>query len=566
MIFVASSVLEVAGVLSIVPFLAVLGSPAAIGNEPLINAIYVAGNFKSHDELLIALGSAAFAMLVIAALVRLMAVYLLNRYIHGCRSDLSCRLFEGYLRQPYEFFFARHSGDMSTIVLSEVDMFVDSALMPMAQIISSSFVFGILFALFVLIDPTVAMLATLSVCLIYLLIYRSSRAHMARSGHERTQANRERFEVASEAFAGIKSIKVMGLESSYLNRFRRPSDIAARSIILNATLSQVPRIIIEATGFGFIILLALMLTVRQQNQNDVVLPLLGLYAFAGYRMLPALQIIYQNLHHVRFAGSVITKLRDDIALCRLPPRISTPGSAPFLAQELRLDQLCFTYPTGRGKESQRAGISNISLTLQAGRSLGIIGKTGAGKTTLVDVILGLLLHDSGQITADGIVIDDSNRRAWQSHIGYVPQDIYLRAGSVAENIAFGLDLQAIDHARVIEVAKMVHIHEFIEKQLAEGYATHVGERGITLSGGQRQRIGIARALYRDPDLLIFDEATSALDTDTEAAVMNVLNQLSGKKTIIMIAHRLTTISRCDAVVRMDSGRIVENERSSAFVG
>lgn len=559
MIFVVSSITEVASVVSIAPFLAVLGSPAAVSNQSLINAIYRAGAFQSHDELLVALGIASFALLVVAALVRLMTVYILNRYIHSCRLDLSCRLFEGYLRQPYGFFLARHSGEMSTMVLSEVDMFVDNALLPLAMIIGSGFVLGILVVLLVLIDPMVATVATLCVSLVYVLIYRSSQTRIEQSGEERTQANRERFEVASEAFAGIKSIKMMGLEPVYLNRFRLPSLVAARSIILNTTLNQVPRIIVEATGFGFIILLALMLTLRKQDQNDVVLPLLGLYAFAGYRMLPALQSIYQNLNNMRFAGSVITKLRDDMALCRQLSPVLNAGPTPFLTRELRLEKLFFTYPRIGMEEVQRADISNVSLTLKAGQCLGIIGKTGAGKTTLVDVILGLLCHDSGQILVDGVPITQCNRQAWQSRIGYVPQDIYLTASSVAENIAFGVDVDAIDHARVAEVAKMAHIDVFIETQLPAGYATNVGERGITLSGGQRQRIGIARALYRDPDLLIFDEATSALDTDTETAVMNALTELAGKKTIIMIAHRLTTVARCDEIIRLENGRVVATD-------
>lgn len=559
-VFVASSIMEVTGVVSIVPFLAVLGSPAVITSQSVISALYRAGGFQAHDHLLVALGIAAFVTLLVAALIRLLTVYVLSRYIHSCRLDLSCRLLEGYLRQPYGFFLARHSGELSTMVLSEVDMFVDNALMPMAQIISSAFVCGLLIVLLVFIDPVVATVATASVGMVYVLIYRSSQKRIAQSGEERTQANRERFEVASEAFAGIKSIKVMGLEPTYVNRFRLPSQVAARSIILNTTLSQMPRIIVEAAGLGFIILLALLRTLRKQDQNDVVLPLLGLYAFAGYRMLPALQSIYQNFNNMRFAASVITRLREDMALCRRALPLLDAGPTPFLTRELRLEKLSFAYPKTGSGEGQRAGICNVSLTLKAGQCLGIIGKTGAGKTTLVDVILGLLVHDSGQILVDGVPITDANRQAWQRRIGYVPQDIYLTASSVTENIAFGLDVESIDHARVAEVAKMAHIDAFIETQLPQGYRTNIGERGITLSGGQRQRMGIARALYRDPDLLIFDEATSALDTDTETAVISALTELAGKKTIIMIAHRLTTLSRCDEIIRLDNGRVDSADR------
>ncbi|WP_337846570.1 ATP-binding cassette domain-containing protein [Sphingomonas sp.] len=555
-ILVIASLLEVAGVISIMPFLLVLESPALVESNRVVATVFHQGGFGSYHALLTALGITSFVLLLLAALVRLVALYGLNSYIHGCRLDISCRLFEAYLRQPYGFFLARHSGDMSTMVLSEVDAFVDNALMPMAQIVSSAFVLAILVVLLVAIDPLTAIVASLVISIVYLSIYRVSRTRIARSGADRMEANGKRFEVASEAFGGIKSIKVMGLEPVYLTRFRLPSLVAARSIILNTTLSQIPRIVVEATAFGFIILLALTLTLRRQDPNDAVLPLLGLYAFAGYRMLPAVQAIYQNFNNMRFGEAVIAKLYADMRLCRVDAHDAEAVPAPLLKHDLTLEALSYAYPDHGGLAGQRAGIRDIDLTLPAGQSLGIIGTTGAGKTTLVDVILGLLVHDTGRILVDGTAITDANRRAWQRRIGYVPQDIYLSASSVAENIAFGVDPDQIDHRRVVDVARMAHIDAFITAHLPQGYATAVGERGITLSGGQRQRIGIARALYHDPDLLVFDEATSALDNDTEAVVMDALNDLAGKKTIIIIAHRLTTIARCNQVIRLEQGRVV----------
>ncbi len=555
-ILVTASLLEVVGIISIMPFLMVLETPVLVESNRVIAWIYELGGFDSYRALLTALGISAFVLLLLAALVRLVALYALNSYIHGCRLDISCRLFDAYLRQPYGFFLARHSGDMSTMVLSEVDAFVDNALMPMAQIVSSAFVLAVLVVLLFAIDPVTAIVATLVIGLSYLLIYRASRTRIARSGADRMEANGKRFEVASEAFGGIKSIKVMGLEPVYLSRFRLPSLVAARSIILNTTLSQMPRIVVEATAFGFIILLALTLALRKQDPNDSVLSLLGLYAFAGYRMLPAVQNIYQNLNNMRFGEAVVAKLYADMRLCNGDASSADELPSPLLTRDLTLERLSYTYPDQGALAGQRAGICDIDLTLPAGHSMGIIGTTGAGKTTLVDVILGLLEHDSGRILVDGAPITAANRRSWQRRIGYVPQDIYLSASSVAENIAFGVDRDKVDHDRVVEVARMANIDAFVSDRLPQGYATAVGERGITLSGGQRQRIGIARALYHDPDLLVFDEATSALDNDTEAAVMDALNDLAGKKTIIIIAHRLTTIARCDQVIRLEQGRVV----------
>lgn len=556
-ILVLASFFELAGVVSVLPFLRALESPTAIETNGLMSAIYRLGDFGSYDALLMALGITAFTLLLMAALVRAITLYSLNGFIHSCRLDISCRLFSLYLHQPYIFFVTRHSGEMSNMVLSEVDLFVDSALTPMAQILSSFFVLTALLLLVIYMDPATAIGAMLVITAVYATIYWASRKRIARSGAERMAANRRRFEVAGEAFAGIKPIKMMGLESRYLERFWTASRIAARNIIFNTTVGQLPRIVVEATAFGGIILLALILTMRKQPGDAGVLAMLGLYAFAGYRILPALQNIYQNLNNMRFAAPVVDRLFADIRRCTNDMPGVASDDAPMLQTRLQLEHVDYSYPRRGTNDQWPAGISDISFDLAAGQSLGIIGATGAGKTTLVDVILGLLVHDGGAILVDGVAITDVNRAAWQRRIGYVPQDIYLSASSVAENIAFGLDWAAIDHDRVAQVARMAHIDDFIVTQLPQAYATQVGERGITLSGGQRQRVGIARALYHDPDLLVFDEATSALDNDTEAAVMDALTELAGKKTIIMIAHRLTTISRCDQVIRLDNGRMVD---------
>ncbi|MBL8563249.1 MAG: ABC transporter ATP-binding protein [Gemmobacter sp.] len=564
-LMVASSFLEVVGIVSVVPFLSVLENPGWIDSNAVLSAAYRLGGFTDAQDFMVMLGVLAFVLLVTAAGVRGLTVFCLSRYIQACRLEISCRLLEGYLHQAYGFFLGRHSGEMSNLVLSEVDMFVDSALMPMAQTISYSLVLAALVSLLIYVDPLTAISAAAVIGGAYVLIYRVIRERLTRSGQERLEANRARFEAASEGFAGIKSIKIMGLEGRTLTRFRVPSVVAARSIVLNNTLGQMPRMVIEATAFGGIIVLAMGLALRREGDSAAVLPVLGLYAFAAYRMLPAVQSIYQNLSNLRFVAPVVERLAEELAECQARPPVT--GAAQMrLTRDLQLEGLGFDYgatsaqPTARG-----AGIAEISLTLPVGHSLGIIGTTGAGKTTLVDVMLGLLEHQTGEMRVDGTPVTASNRRAWQDRLGYVPQDIYLTASSIAENIAFGLPEAEIDRARVAEVARMARIADFIETELPEGYATQVGERGVMLSGGQRQRIGIARALYRDPDVIVFDEATSALDTETETAVMEALAALAGRKTLIIVAHRLTTIARCDQVIRLEQGRIVARLRGADLV-
>ncbi len=565
-LMVASSFLEVVGIVSVVPFLSVLENPAWINSNSALSTMYRLGGFDSSQDFMVMLGILAFLLLVTAAAVRGLTVFFLSRYIQACRLEISCRLLDGYLRQPYSFFLGRHSGEMSNLVLSEVDMFVDSAMMPMAQTISYSLVLAALVSLLIYVDPLTAISSAVVIGGAYVVIYRAIRERLTRSGHERLVANRARFEAASEGFAGIKSIKIMGLEGRTLTRFRVPSVVAARSIVLNNTLGQMPRMVIEATAFGGIIVLAMVLALRREGDSSAVLPVLGLYAFAAYRMLPAVQSIYQNLSNLRFVAPVVERLAEELALCRPASPAEGDGAPLSLTRDLQLEGVAFDYGSALGQSAGRgAGISQISLTLPVGHSLGIIGTTGAGKTTLVDVILGLLAHQAGQMRVDGTPITDANRRAWQDRLGYVPQDIYLTASSIAENIAFGLPVMEIDQARVAEVARMARIADFIETELPDGYATQVGERGVMLSGGQRQRIGIARALYRDPDLIVFDEATSALDTETETAVMEALTALAGRRTLIIVAHRLTTVARCDQVIRLEQGRIIARMRGADLV-
>jgi ATP-binding cassette, subfamily B, bacterial PglK len=545
---------EVIGVASVMPFLAVLANPRMIETNPWLAWFYEAGGFASPDRFLVILGTASFAILLLAAVVRSMTFYAQSLFVQMRRHSLGCRLLEGYLNQPYQFFLDRHSGDMSKNILSEVDLFVDRGLMPMAQIISYGVVLVALVSFLLVVDPLTTITVAAVIGSTYLVIYRFVRQTLEQGGKERLDANRRRFEAASEALGGIKSIKIIGREARYLERFSKPSFIVARRMALSGLLGQLPRYAIEAVAFGGIILMALILTMRHGTQEGgslaTVLPMLGLYAFTAYRILPATQNIYQNSSSLRFASSVIEGMAHEIA-CASPQGSTAQVTAPLrLTRALELQSVTYHYPNDRG-----TGIADISLTLQRGESLGIIGTTGAGKTTLVDVILGLLIPASGRILVDGIQVTDSNRRPWQDNLGYVPQDIYLTDSSIAENIALGLDPLEIDQARVEEVARMARIHDFVIGELPHGYATRVGERGVRLSGGQRQRIGIARALYHDPEVIVFDEATSALDTFTEAEVMEAVGALSGKKTLIIIAHRLSTVEACDIVVCLERGRL-----------
>jgi len=552
---VIMALLETAGVASVMPFLSVVGDPQMVETNPILAAVYSTLGFTSVDVFLFALGAVAFGIVLFSALFRILAHYAMNRFIEMRRHSLSKRLLETYLRQPYEFFLDRHSGDMSKSILSEVDQLVENVFRPGMMLVAYSVVLLALVTLLLIVDPIIATSVAAVVGGSYAAIFLAVRPLLSRLGLERREANKARFEAAGEALGGIKDIKLLGREHAYLQRFHGPSVRQASTQAGNQTISLVPKFLIEAIGFGGIIVLSLVLLAAHgdaiRGGLGQVLPMLGLYAFAGYRMLPAAQHIYAGLSKLRFGAAAVDGAYDDLRQREQLAEIHKLAPAPLRPnKEISLEGLSFTYPN-----AVQPSLRSINLTIPVGSSLGIIGTSGAGKTTLVDVLLGLLCPDEGAIVVDGQPITDANRRAWQQTLGYVPQNIFLTDTTVAENIALGISLKDVDREQIVRCARMAQVHQFIAEQMPNGYDTVVGERGVRLSGGQRQRIGIARALYHNPAVLVFDEATSALDSETEEAVMSAIDALAGAKTLILIAHRLTTVQNCDQIVRLEQGRI-----------
>ena len=547
------AMLETASVASVMPFLSVLGDPGMVESNPVLANIYDSLEFQSVDAFLFALGAVAFGLVLFSALFRILTHYVMNRFIEMRRHSISKRLLETYLRQPYEFFLDRHSGDMSKSILSEVDQLVMNVFRPGMMMVAYSVALVAIVTLLLIIDPLITFVVAVVVGGSYAAIYLLVRPVLIRFGFERRRSNKERFEAAGEALGGIKDIKLLGREHAYLQRFHGPSFRQASTQASNQTISQVPKFLIEAIGFGGIIALSLVLMARHGGVTGdglgQVLPMLGLYAFAGYRMLPAAQHVYAGLAKLRFGIAAVEGVYDDLYQREQLAEIRHFAPAPLHPQrKIKLEHLSYTYPN-----ANKPALRDINLTIPVGSSVGIIGTTGAGKTTMVDLLLGLLRPGQGAITVDSQPITSDNLRAWQQSLGYVPQDIFLTDSSVSENIALGVSPEQIDHKQVEKCARMAQVHDFIVDQLPHGYDTAVGERGVRLSGGQRQRIGIARALYHDPAVLVFDEATSALDNETEAAVMEAVSALSYSKTIIIIAHRLTTVAGCDQRVTLEDG-------------
>ncbi|MBY5269433.1 ABC transporter ATP-binding protein [Spiribacter salinus] len=555
MMAIGMAVLETAGVASVMPFLSVLGDPGIVETNPVLATAYDFGGFASVDAFLMALGVGAFALIVTSAIFRAVTLYAITRWSMMRMHSLSERLLETYLRQPYAYFLDRHSGDMSKSILTETQQLQGQVIRPALNVLAHGTVLLAIVILLVAIDPVLATAVAALIGGAYALIYVGIRRFLGRIGQDRVRANAERFTAAGEALGGIKDVKLLGREHAYLSRFRGPSTRFAKHQAASQVLGQVPKFLIEAIGFGGIIVLTLVLMAANGGVSGGglggVLPVLGLYAFAGYRMLPAAQQVYQGIAQLRFGSAAVDTVYDDLHRRASLAEIHKTAPAPMQPErEIALGQVTYHYP-----RSAQPALVDINLTIPVGSSVGLVGSTGAGKTTLVDVILGLLRPTEGAITVDGEPVTDGNLRAWQAALGYVPQDIFLTDATVTENIAFGIDPERINAEQVERCARMAQVHEFVTNEMPQGYNTIVGERGVRLSGGQRQRIGIARALYHDPDILVFDEATSALDTVTERAVMEAIDALHHQKTIILIAHRLSTVAGCDQVVLLDQGRV-----------
>ena len=550
--------LEVVSVGSIMPFLQVAADPASVHENAYLSWAYETVGFADTNTFLIALGLGALAALVASNAFIVFTTWALFRYVWGRNHSLSRRLLRSYLYRPYEYFLTRNSAELGKNILEEVKEVTGQMLMPAlrggAKAIVALFIIGFLF----FVDPVVAGMVTGILGLAYAGVYYAVRDRLDRTGAERVEANTKRYQFVSEAFGGIKEVKLRGKEETFLDQYDDPSKHYARVQAHYRVIKRAPRYILEAVAFGGIILIAVYLIAVQENIRQVI-PMLGLYAFAGYRLMPALQQAFKGLASARFNVAALEKIHDDLQQrAEAAPHVSTNGTADTtespltLDDRLALEDVSFTYPG-----AEEPAIKDLSMEVPAHTTVGFVGKTGSGKTTTVDLILGLLRPQQGMISVDGTPLREGGTiRRWQQDIGYVPQQIYLADDTVARNIAFGVPEENIDMGAVRNAAGRAHIYDFITGELPDQWQTIVGERGVKLSGGQRQRIGIARALYHRPSVLVFDEATSALDQATEASVMEAVYALEENHTMVMIAHRLSTVKRADNIVMLEQGRKV----------
>ncbi len=544
--------LDTVGIASVMPFVAVLSNPEFVKTNYYLAKVYNWFGYTSPESFLFSLGILLFILFVISLTFRALTTYAITRFSTMRLHSITCRLLGVYLRQPYVFFIGRNTGDLRTSILSEVSQVTRGVLVPCMSLISDVLVTIALFSLLLIVEPLIPLGVAVLLGVFYSVVYFFSRRMVRGIGKDRFKANKQRYILASEGLNGVKELKLMGREQAYLERFKQASERFAKHQAANQIIGLLPGFGIQAIAFGGVILMILYL-LKQHGDLEGALPIIALYTFAGYRLMPGFQGIFKNIIQIRFTLPVLESLCKDYALKQEKAirKEKKNYTQLFIRESIRLHNVNYRYP-----QASSNALNNINLTIPAGNSVGFVGTTGAGKSTIVDIILGLLTPSEGEVIIDCQTLNTENLRAWQDNIGYVPQTTYLADDTVAANIAFGIPAETINKEALEYAAKTAHIHDFIESDLEHGYDTRIGERGIKLSGGQRQRLAIARALYHNPDVVIFDEATSALDNATEAAVMEAVEELHGLKTVILIAHRLSTIKNCDRIFLLEKGTLI----------
>jgi ATP-binding cassette, subfamily B, bacterial PglK len=472
-----------------------------------------------------------------------------NKFIYDVQANLSNRLFQGYIEQPWAFHLQRNSAQLIQNIMHEVVIFCSSTLNSGMVLLTDGLVFLGVSIMIVCVEPIGGCITLGVLAVVVLTFQRFFRSRVSRWGKLRQYHEENRLQHLQQGLGGAKDLKLLGREHNFVEQFSKHNIKSGNVNHKLSTLLEVPRLLLELLAVIGLVCMVLVMLV-QGKPVGMLIPTLGLFAAAAFRLMPSVSRILGSMQNLRYSSPSIHVLYDEMMLIAGNKISKKQGKITF-SHDIVLENIAYKYANAK-----QDALRNISLSIPRGTSVGFIGTSGAGKSTLVDIILGLLTPGSGTIYVDNKNIQ-MQLRGWQDQIGYVPQAIFLTDDTLKRNVAFGLPDNQIDDASVSRAIKAAHLDEFIDS-LPEGMETTVGERGVRLSGGQRQRIGIARALYHDPEILVFDEATSSLDSMIENEVMNDINALQGKKTLIIVAHRLSTLKNCNCVYRLEQGKIVDS--------
>ena len=544
---------EIIGVVSIVPFMSLVGNLEIINENKFMSELYILSGLDSELHFVFFIGIIVLSLLFLSSLISIFTIWRLTMFAAQIGTEISDRLYSYYLHQNWLFHSAQNSAELTKKVVNETQRITNGILMPLMTMNAKiALAFFMLLSLFIF-DPLVAVVGMAVFGGAYLFLYLIVRSRFIANGRNITAIYSNRYLLLSEGFGGIKDILLYGRSTDFIKRFDTSGKKLAFSLGNNQALALMPRYFIELIAFAIIISLTLYLISNHAGELSVVVPLLSVYAVASIKMLPAFQQIYLSIANIKSNISAFETIEDDLINSRkkINQVHELDISRMYPEEKISLENVTFTYPN-----DVKPVLNKTNLLLPINSVIGIVGPSGSGKSTLIDTLLGLIRPQEGKLKIDDVIIDDLNLRSWQNSIGFVPQSIFLSEGSIVNNIAFGIQDSEIDLERVKKAIKLSHLDELISK-LEEGIYSKVGERGVQLSGGQRQRIGIARALYQDSEILVFDEATSSLDGISEKMIMEAIDSFIGKKTIIIVAHRLKTVERCDKIYFFDEGKVAD---------
>jgi ATP-binding cassette, subfamily B, bacterial PglK len=548
LLMICASLAEVVSIGAVLPFLGVLTAPERVFDHKLAQPMIQALNLTEPKQLLLPLTVAFAVAALLSGVMRLMLLWAQTQISHAIGADFSISIYRRTLYQPYAVHVARNSSEVISGISGKANSLVHYVILPVLTILSSILMLITILVVLVAIEPRVAFAAFAGFGAIYAVVIFATRNRLARDGQRMSREQNQVIKALQEGLGGIRDVLIDGTQSVYCKIYR-DADLPLRRAQANIQIIGIgPRFGIEALGMVLIAVLAYSLAGRPAGITSVI-PVLGALALGAQRLLPVLQQAYSSWTAMSGGRASLSDALDLLEQ-PLPAHADAPLPAPIPFQRgITLNRVAFSY-TPRGPNV----LKELELSIPKGGRIGFIGSTGSGKSTLLDIVMGLLHPTEGSLEIDDVVITPQNYRAWQAHIAHVPQTIFLADTTIAENIAFGVPLELINHDRVRQAAQKAQIAQAIESW-GNQYDTLVGERGVRLSGGQRQRIGIARALYKQADVIVFDEATSALDNDTERAVMQSIESLDNELTILIVAHRLTTLKNCNQIVELDDGGV-----------
>jgi ABC-type multidrug transport system fused ATPase/permease subunit len=550
-VMVLTSFAEVASIGAVLPFLGILMAPEVIFQHSLAQPVVLMLGVTEPAQLLRPLTIVFILLALLSATMRVILLWAQTHLGFAIGADFGIEIYKKTLYQPYAVHVMRNSSEVIAGISIKVHSVVGAALLPILTIMSSGMILIAILLALVAIDPLVAMAALAGIGLPYGLIMFATKKRLKYNGELINLASNDVIKALQEGLGGIRDVLIDGSQKAYCKVYRDADLSLRRSQASIQIIGGSPRFIIEFLGLALIAIVAYALSGRDGGIATAT-PILGVLVAGAQRLLPVLQQLYSSWTAMRGGRASLQDVLDLLDQ-PLPVYADAPLPAPMpYSRSIELSEISFRYSSNTPWVVQE-----VDLVLPKGGRIGLIGATGSGKSTLLDLIMGLLKPTKGTLAVDGVLLTEDNYRSWQAHIAHVPQAIFLSDATIAENIAFGVEPNKIDIARVRRAASQAQIATTIESW-TDKYETSVGERGVRLSGGQRQRIGIARALYKQANVIVFDEATSALDSDTEMAVMEAIDYIDKDITILIVAHRLTTLKSCDRIVELANGRIIRS--------